>query len=436
MVYNTKFKNSNFPRHKRKATYELNFFNSAKIEFDNVKVDNINHIGEEWHIMLTNNCKDLTIDNSMFDCVDVHRGVVNLTVKNSIIGEVGIAVVGWGRLNIEDCEIYSQALVSFRNDYGSFWNGDVKIKNIIHKPQSGVARTVSYQNTGNHNYGYRTHCGYKWEIENVKLYDKDLTAEYTYLIQNDPSMIGSGNREYPLVFPSEVSFKNIKSDKDKGYIVFYGSPENMIMPNNHKYTNLYNIRENMIINIEDINLRQYVSGGASSDILPSEYTTGMSIFGENKICIPKIIFENCNSLWCSSKGYPMILQINNSELRNLNLFGTTTGTVAKAYVDRAIFNIRPTSVTQYVRGDYEFIYFDECKFNIDGSYTDVEMKTIYTFLSNLAPSTTTKKMVGYFNNCFMYEGFDFNVLGDYSIYGFDMNEEFKRWHTRTCKKVV
>lgn len=436
MAYNTKIKNSNFPRHKKSKTYELNFSNSAKIELNNVKVDNINQVGEEWHIMITNHCKNMIINDSVIDCVDAHRGIVDLEIRNSVLGEIGVAVVGWGKLLIEYCDIYSQALVSLRGDYGSFWNGDIKLKNINHRPQSGVARTISYQNVGKHNYGYKTHCGYKWEIENIKLYDKDLTATYTYLIQNDVNMIGSGERSYPLIFPDEVSFKNMKSDSNKGYIVFYGSLENMIMPNNHKYTNLYNIRENMMITIEDINLRQFTSGGVNSDIIPSEFSIGMSIFGENKVCIPKIKFKNCKSLWCATKGYPMILEILNTELRNFNLYGSNTGIVAKGFVDKCIFNIRPFTVTQYVRGDYEFIYFNECKFNIDGNYSDIELKTIYTFLANLAPSTSDKKMVGYFSNCFMYEGFDFNLLGDYSIYGFDMNEEFKRWYTRTCKKIV
>lgn len=437
MVYNTIIKRSLLTRHKKNDnsnTYEINLTKSAKIIFDNVIIDNLKDITTEWHSMISNNCKDIEVNNCELDVIDAHMGVTNLTVKNSIIGEVGIAVVGWGRLTVYNSTIMNQYVVSLRGDYGSFWNGDIELKNISHKCKYGTPWILGYKNDGVHNYGYDTFCGKSIAIENYINNDENLDITYNYLLNVDSNYIGSGERQYPLIFPNKIDIKNVKASK--GYRLFNGNLENVIMNVNHVYVDVEKYsKENMVINIENMPFYQFSSGVGNGNILNTEFTN-LALFNNNlKICYPKIIISNCESFWCNTKGYPMLINLNNTSLKTFILFGSNTSYTSKATIDNCIFNINPSAISSYVKANYEYVVFRDCTFNLNGSYSIEELRTIFTFIDYLKVSGITKKLIGYFYNCNMWDGFDWTLNGDYSAYGFDMNEEFKSWHSKTCKTV-
>lgn len=436
MVYNTIFKNSSFPRHTHinsSPSYELNFSKCAFIYFDNVSTEDLSEIIPTWHMILTNNCKDIKIINSTIDCFDAHMGVVNLSIKDSVIGEGGIRVVGWGILEIENNTLFGQNMVSLRGDYGSFWNGKIILRKNKHKVLSGTPKFVSFQNTGLHNYGYETYCGTEWIIEDNEIFDEDLNISYNFIVQCESKYIGSGLRPWPLLFPSYIKVKNNKSSK--GYRVFNSHINNILMKDNKTFTDITNMKENMIIEIDNINLLQFESGIGNGNISVSEFNSMVDFQNTPNMCLPKIIFKNCENLWCNPKGYPMLLEIDNCSLKTFNLFGANTQYVSKGNVNNSVFNISPSSVAYYIRANYEYVEFNNCDFNIEGNYEITDLRTIMTFIDYLKPGTGDKKLIGHFNNCNMWSGFDWNLNGDYSIYGFDMNEEFKRWYTRTCKTV-
>ena len=55
----------------------------------------------KWGLFTSNYCKNVKINNSILNRVDAHKGINNLTIKNTTIGYQGIRVVGFGKLILE-----------------------------------------------------------------------------------------------------------------------------------------------------------------------------------------------------------------------------------------------------------------------------------------------------------------------------------------------
>lgn len=86
-----------------------------------------------WGTTGTNNCKNLTVKDSRINRIDAHMGAYNINVLDSTMGYLGIVVIGFGTLNIERVTSYADFFVYLRRDYGSYWNGDVNIKDCTWK---------------------------------------------------------------------------------------------------------------------------------------------------------------------------------------------------------------------------------------------------------------------------------------------------------------
>ena len=69
----------------------------------------------------------------------------------------GIKLIGFGKFLVEDSTIGGENLVSLRQDYGSTWNGDFKIKKLCLFPSKTKSSTLSLfsgKNSGLHDFGY------------------------------------------------------------------------------------------------------------------------------------------------------------------------------------------------------------------------------------------------------------------------------------------
>ena len=67
---------------------------------------------------------------------------------------VHITIVGAGTVNVEDTTIYHNAGIQLRTDYGSFWHGDVILKNISFR-NTDVVNLIT-ATWYNHDFGYPT----------------------------------------------------------------------------------------------------------------------------------------------------------------------------------------------------------------------------------------------------------------------------------------
>lgn len=169
-------KNSKFSAkvHYNQGSYDIggNFANS--LVFDNCTQFNMfdengkfEVLGETyWGIMGTNYCKNIEYRNSTLSRLDAHAGVYNITVKNSVVGT--ICAVGGGKLLVEDTELYSDTVVRHRRDYGSFWKGDIEVKNtVLHLHEKCESMFVSSGKVHNVDYGYDSVLPTSIKVDNM-----------------------------------------------------------------------------------------------------------------------------------------------------------------------------------------------------------------------------------------------------------------------------
>ena len=169
-----------------------------------------------WGVMGTNYCKNITYDNCTLNRLDAHAGVYNATIKNNS-KVISVNLIGGGTALVEDSTIYNNLFINLRSDYGSFWHGDVKIKNS--KFVCSAATQVLLNGTWtNHNFGYKTYLP-NVEIDNLEFigdgeefyvfndYAKDrcegdISAD-TVVVNGE-----TVENKNPMTLPESISIKN------------------------------------------------------------------------------------------------------------------------------------------------------------------------------------------------------------------------------------
>ena len=82
-----------------------------------------------WGIMGSNYCKNISYENCVLSRLDAHAGVYNFSIKNCEIAQINITGGGLGV--IENCTVYNWRLIGLREDYGTFWRGLIRVKNVV-----------------------------------------------------------------------------------------------------------------------------------------------------------------------------------------------------------------------------------------------------------------------------------------------------------------
>ena len=164
----------------KRSSYELKLEQSTNIYFENVQSNGLNDF-DRWGFMASQYCKDVYFDNARVNRIDAHEGIYNLTVRDSYVGYHGFTLVGQGVLQIDNTTVESSQFITFRWDYGSFWNGDIYIRNCTHKYQGIYAfkfanLAISLEGDKVHDYGYETHLPNMY-FEN---YSVQMNGQATY----------------------------------------------------------------------------------------------------------------------------------------------------------------------------------------------------------------------------------------------------------------
>jgi len=116
------------------GTYDTKLGYSNHVGYKNCIQANDHTDPAYWGVMCSDYCKNLFMDGCKLSRFDAHMGVYNATITNCDIGQ-HISVTGGGLLKIENIisraaptSTYFNRFVTLRNDYGSFFDGDVIIK--------------------------------------------------------------------------------------------------------------------------------------------------------------------------------------------------------------------------------------------------------------------------------------------------------------------
>lgn len=138
------------------GTYDLSVNRALNVSFINCRQTNDIKDNTYWGILGSNYSKNLVYDSCVFSRFDAHMGVANATIRNSTLGHQGINAIGSGVLTIENTTIYGRSLVNLRSDYGSTWQGELRIRNCTFVPSAGrpvSASLIGGSNSGQHNFG-------------------------------------------------------------------------------------------------------------------------------------------------------------------------------------------------------------------------------------------------------------------------------------------
>lgn len=163
----------------RMGSYDLGANSCVNIIWENVTqtidIDNTSY----WGLYTSNHCKNLTMERCAISRFDAHMGVENVTLKDCTFGHMGMRCVGFGRLHMENCEVHYNSFILLREDYGASWDGDIYIKDCVHKPYFGTPAitVIDGANNGDHDFGYA--CRLPRSIECHNLLIDDICCEAT-----------------------------------------------------------------------------------------------------------------------------------------------------------------------------------------------------------------------------------------------------------------
>lgn len=218
---NVLVRNCKFSAHKvvKAGSYDLLVTCALNITYENCQ--QLNDISDVnlWGIFGSNYTKNLVFDQVYFSRFDAHKGTLNGVIRNSVIGYMGVLLIGWGHFLIENSKIYSSSLVCLRPDYGSTWEGKITIKNCDFYPQLRRCEInkdpvlIDGYYSGNHNFGYVCFMPEVIEIDGLVIHDEFLPEEFRGLRLfanfNEEFTADHYRPKYPYHITKEVVIKDL-----------------------------------------------------------------------------------------------------------------------------------------------------------------------------------------------------------------------------------
>ncbi|MBR4051104.1 MAG: hypothetical protein IKK09_11455 [Clostridia bacterium] len=191
------------------GTYDIGAATAVNAKFINCKQTNDITDTDYWGIAGTNYCKNLVYDGCAFSRYDAHQGVLNATIRNSVLGHHGIKLIGSGTALIENTTVLAEDFVDLRSDYGSTWNGDLIIRNCKFYPTGISSHIIKAENSEDHNFGYTCYMPQKVDIDG--LYVHRIGTNYLFTKVNPKHKSDSYTAEFPVVPPQEITVKNFSN---------------------------------------------------------------------------------------------------------------------------------------------------------------------------------------------------------------------------------
>ena len=211
-------KNSTFTGHKKYSTigsagssvtmgtYDIGAATAVNAKFINCNQTNDITDSDFWGIAGTNYCKNLVYDGCALSRFDAHQGVLNATVRNSVLGHHGIKLIGSGTALIENTTVLSDSFIALRSDYGSTWNGELIIRNCKFYPTGVATHIIDAENTEDHDFGYTCYLPRRIVIDGFYVHRAGIN--YLFTMVNSKHILNSYDAEYPVVPPQEIVVSN------------------------------------------------------------------------------------------------------------------------------------------------------------------------------------------------------------------------------------
>jgi hypothetical protein len=204
------------------GSYDISIHQAINVVFENCRQFNDIHDRTFWGVMASNFSKNLVLDRCHFSRFDAHQGAMNVTIRDSVLGHMGIKAIGKGTILVEDTRVQSWTFIDLRPDYGSTWEGDVVIRNSTFVPRnrsSSKVNLIGGRNDGQHDFGYLCFMPERVEIDGLRIEDAGFPEHY-----KGPAVFGNFNpkvthAEYEEPFPyiktKKVVLKNVSTASGK-----------------------------------------------------------------------------------------------------------------------------------------------------------------------------------------------------------------------------
>ena len=181
------------------GSYGLSFNSSIGITCKNLTQTVDIHDTRYWGLVCSNFCKDLTFEDCCISRFDAHQGVSNVTLKGCTFGHQYVRLTGFGVAHIERCHIYGGQFVALRGDYGSFFDGEIVVKDCVwHTLNAKKLSVIAGYNHQDHDFGYECRMP-SVTIDGLTIDDKSSADAAFYVLPNyNPSFTGT-DEKYPYV---------------------------------------------------------------------------------------------------------------------------------------------------------------------------------------------------------------------------------------------
>ena len=187
------------------GSYDVNANNVVNFTMRGCRMNHVND-RTRWGVIGSNFCKNILLEDCTLSRMDTHMGVSGgYTVRRCTLGWMGLNAIGRGPLLVEGSTLYGNALVNFRPDYGSTWDGEVVVRDCRWVPAGGQQCQpcmIGAKNDGMHDFGYPCSMPAEVRVDGLYVDDSNHPEDYggMYLLA-DPDDAGAGDPEAERPFP-------------------------------------------------------------------------------------------------------------------------------------------------------------------------------------------------------------------------------------------
>jgi hypothetical protein len=351
----------------QEGTYGIGGSRVLNATFRNVTAEGT---GIHWGVFGTNLFKNFRVENCQLNRIDVHFMCHNLYVYDTQIGDKGFTITGSGDLFVERTKVIGQTFIGFRSDYGSKWEGHIRLKQntlVVVSPTSG-ARILQF-NTQDTDYWYDITWGKTIVIEDFTLdYQR-----YPYSIAQALPIYFSGatkTSERRINFPESIVLKDIRcAGRETGVELLY-----ITNPSQYKLPKKYELtpngpKTNASLIIDNVHIEKYENPTPQSASSSHIWVGGLNTTEYlEDAWVPKIEIRNiADPLIIQTKGSICSLVVKDSAINLLDMYEGGRGRVV-SYFENCIFKpvYDPTSnnySAYYANTEYGFTFVN-CTWDI------------------------------------------------------------------------
>lgn len=198
------------------GSYDLSLFSTIETCFLRLRQTIDITDDRYWGLMGSNFSKKFCMEDCVISRYDAHMGVTDCTIRRCELGHMGVNLIGFGQALIEDTVFRCGRTINLRSDYGSFFHGELIMKNCTWIPtRFGTRRPleiISARNEGDHDFGYLCAMPERIAIENLTIDDTHIDDPgLTYAVFPDYDSEYNDNKPYPYGTPRNVVLSGIRS---------------------------------------------------------------------------------------------------------------------------------------------------------------------------------------------------------------------------------